>query len=78
MFDYYQIVDFKRKKNAAELKNSFLKKYLYEKISSYEYSKDFDNSFACYLEREKTDKNHFEKDGLNIFIYGTVYTNNLY
>lgn len=78
MFDFYQIIDFKREKNAGELKISFEGKYLYEKISSFEYAKEYNNSFACYLERENTGRNYFETEGLNMFIYGTVYTNNLY
>lgn len=78
MFDFYQVVDFKKNRNKESLHNSFLSKYLYGKIKSYEYKKEYKHSFVCYLEREKNEKNYFVNEGLNIFIFGTVLTNNLY
>ncbi|MFA5405316.1 MAG: hypothetical protein WC358_10315, partial [Ignavibacteria bacterium] len=78
MFDFFQIIDFNGKHNIKNAKYSFLKLYLYDKVEGIEYFKDFKNSKACFLEREKTDKNCFNKKGKNIFLFGTVYTNDLY
>jgi asparagine synthetase B (glutamine-hydrolysing) len=77
MFDYFQIVDFRNSSDAVR-KYSFLTIPFYKNITSVEYTKDFKNSHAVYLGREKTEKNYFTKDGINIFLFGTVYTNNRY
>jgi asparagine synthetase B (glutamine-hydrolysing) len=78
MFDFFQIIDFNTKHNIKDLKFSFLKSYLYDKVSGVEYFKEYKNSKVCYMEREKTDRNFFCKNGKNIFLFGTVFTNNLY
>ncbi|MDD5362398.1 MAG: hypothetical protein PHN88_09715 [Ignavibacteria bacterium] len=77
MFDYFQIVYF-GKNSGGNRKYSFLNNPYYKNLTSVEYEKEFKNSYAVYLEREKTGKNYFAKDGVNIFLFGTVYTNNRY
>jgi|WetSurMetagenome_2_1015567.scaffolds.fasta_scaffold12317_2 asparagine synthetase B (glutamine-hydrolysing) len=76
MFDFFQIVDFKGTNNFKEKKYSFLNNSFYEKIDSVEFIRRYNNSYVCYLEREKINNNFFVKDGKNVFIFGTVFTNN--
>lgn len=78
MFDFFQIVDFGGKRNFNDIKLSFLKSYLYDRIVGIEYFKEYKNSKVCFLERKHTEKNYFNKNGKYIFLFGTVYTNNLY
>ncbi len=78
MFDFFQIIDFNGKHDIGNRKYSFLKSHLYNDIIGVEYQIEFKLSRVCYLEREKTEKNFFCKNEINIFLFGTVYTNNLY
>jgi asparagine synthetase B (glutamine-hydrolysing) len=78
MFDYFQLVDFRGKHNFKDKKYSFLKNSFYEKIDSVEFIKNYNNSCVCYLERENNGNNYYAREGKNIFLFGTVYTNNLY
>lgn len=78
MFDFFQIVDFSGNREMNNNKFSFLNSYLYDKNVGVEFIKAFKNSKVCFLEREQTEKNYFNKNGINIFLFGTVYTNNLY
>ncbi|MBI5403533.1 MAG: hypothetical protein HY959_09030 [Ignavibacteriae bacterium] len=77
MFDFFQIIDFKNN-ISGEGKFSFLNNPHYNNIKSTEYKRNYKNSFVTYLERNETNYNFFEKSNNVIFIFGTVYTNNLY
>lgn len=77
MFDFFQVVDFNKNCRLSNTGFSFLRSGDYENIIGVEYIKEFENSKLCYLEREKTEKNCFSKNGINIFIFGTVFSNNL-
>jgi hypothetical protein len=78
MFDFFQIIDFDNRYNLNSKNYSFFNSYLYNKVKGVEYKKEYKNSSVCYLEREKNEKNHFQKNKLNIFIFGTIYTNKLF
>ncbi len=75
MFDYFQIIDFTGKPIPPR-SYSFLNNPYYKNIAAAEYKKEFKNSYAVFLEREETEKNFYSNDGINIFVFGTVYTNN--
>ncbi len=77
MFDYFHIIDFSGKQRANG-KYSFLENPFYKNISAVEYTKESDNSRAVFMEREKTEKNYSELNGISLFLYGTAYTNNRY
>ncbi len=78
MFDFFQIIDLKGEKSFNSREFSFLDSYLYNNIDGIEYIKKYDNSVVYYLERFEINNNFYEKDGVNIFLYGTTYTNNLF
>ncbi len=75
MFDYFQILDFTGKP-IPRRNYSFLNNPYYKNIVAAEYKKEFKNSYAVFLEREETEKNFCSNEGINIFVFGTVYTNN--
>ena len=75
MFDYFQIIDF-NKNILAESNYSFLANPYYKNITAVEYTKEYENSYAVFLEREKTESNYSEMNGVCLFLYGTAYTNN--
>jgi|GEM_PF-1572900 hypothetical protein len=77
MFDYFQIIDF-NKNILAESNYSFLANPYYKNITAVEYTKEYENSYAVFLEREKTESNYSEMNGVCLFLYGTAYTNNYY
>ncbi|MCE1165361.1 MAG: hypothetical protein LWX07_08180 [Bacteroidetes bacterium] len=74
MFDYFHIIDFTGKQGIGK-KISFLSNPFYKNIDAVEYVKEYENSFAVFLEREKTENNYAEFNGVCLFLYGTVYTN---
>jgi asparagine synthetase B (glutamine-hydrolysing) len=78
MFDFYQIVDFKNKLRADDLKISFLSQKEYSDVKGFECTKRFKTSLAVYLERDNSDDNFFKSENEIIFIYGTVFSNNKY
>jgi asparagine synthetase B (glutamine-hydrolysing) len=77
MFDFFQIVDFK-KDLQKDCNYSFLNNPFYKKINCVENTKIFDSSYSVYLERNGSEENIYESGGKCIFIYGTVYTNKRY
>lgn len=78
MFDFFQIIDFNGKHNIKDKRYSFRNLDSYDHISGEEYYVESNNLKVCYLEREKTNKNIFSDEGKDIFVFGTVYTNNAY
>ncbi len=75
MFDYFQIIDFNGN-SVPQRDYTFLNNPFYKNITAVEYKREFGNSSAVFLERETCEKNFCSNNGLNVFVFGTVYTNN--
>lgn len=78
MFDLYFIKDFSKSKRHKNSNINFSKYDIYKSIKKIEYKNNDDYSSYCILERNEDSSNYYRDNKIQIFIYGSVFTNRKY
>ena len=79
MFDFFQIIDFNSSGKFKNFSTSFESLNFYSGIRKFSHSLMLRNSYITYLERDNnTNSNYHSSNGIHIFIYGSVFSNNEY